>query len=221
MTWIFDNWERFWEVTAVHLRLSVVPVLIGFVLAIPLGWWASRSQTARTVLFPFANILFTIPSIALIVITPVIIGVKILDEINVIVPLTVYTVALMIRSIADALSAVPGNVVAAANAMGYRPFKRFLTVDFPLALPVTIAGLRVATVSNISMVSVGDAPEIEMKEDVVGLGGYGQLFTEGYQTDNSPKVFAGLIGTVVLAVLADGLLLLVGRLLTPWARVGR
>ncbi|MFD4674895.1 ABC transporter permease [Lentzea sp. NPDC058450] len=212
MTWIFENWERFWEVTAVHLRLSVVPVLIGFVLAIPLGWWASRSQTARTVLFPFANILFTIPSIALIVITPVIIGVKILDEINVIVPLTVYTVALMIRSIADALSAVPGNVVAAANAMGYRPFRRFLTVDFPLALPVTIAGLRVATVSNISMVSVGA---------LVGLGGYGQLFTEGYQTDNSPKVFAGLIGTVVLAVLADGLLLLVGRLLTPWARVGR
>ncbi|GLY52760.1 ABC transporter permease [Lentzea sp. NBRC 102530] len=212
MTWIFDNWERFWEVTAVHLRLSAVPVLIGFVLAIPLGWWASRSQTARTVLFPFANILFTIPSIALIVITPVVIGVKILDEINVIVPLTVYTVALMIRSIADALSAVPGNVIAAANAMGYRPFKRFLTVDFPLALPVTIAGLRVATVSNISMVSVGA---------LVGLGGYGQLFTEGYQTDNSPKVFAGLVGTVVLAVLADGLLLLVGRLLTPWARVGR
>ncbi|MGI5504814.1 ABC transporter permease [Lentzea sp. CA-135723] len=212
MTWIFDNWERFWEVTAVHLRLSVLPVLIGFVLAIPLGWWASRSQTARTVLFPFANILFTIPSIALIVITPVVIGVKILDEINVIVPLTVYTVALMIRSIADALSAVPGNVVAAANAMGYRPFRRFLTVDFPLALPVTIAGLRVATVSNISMVSVGA---------LVGLGGYGQLFTEGYQTDNSPKVLAGLIGTVVLAVLADGLLLLIGRLLTPWARVGR
>lgn len=212
MTWIFDNWERFWEVTAVHLRLSVVPVLIGFVLAIPLGWWASRSQTARTVLFPFANILFTIPSIALIVITPVIIGVKILDEINVIVPLTVYTVALMIRSIADALAAVPGNVVAAANAMGYRPFRRFLTVDFPLALPVTLAGLRVATVSNISMVSVGA---------LVGLGGYGQLFTEGYQTDNSPKVLAGLIGTVVLAILADGLLLLIGRLLTPWARVGR
>ncbi|GGM83394.1 putative osmoprotectant (glycine betaine/ carnitine/choline/l-proline) ABC transporter ProW [Lentzea pudingi] len=212
MTWIFENWERFWEVTAVHLRLSVVPVLAGFALSIPLGWWASRSPKARLVLFPFANVLFTIPSIALIVITPVLIGTKILDEINVIVPLTVYTVALMIRSVADALSAVPGNVVAAANAMGFRPLRRFLTVDFPLALPVTIAGLRVATVSNISMVSVGA---------LVGLGGYGQLFTEGYQTDNTDKVLAGLIGTVVLAVLADGLLLLIGRLLTPWARVGR
>ncbi|GHH60848.1 ABC transporter permease [Lentzea cavernae] len=212
MTWIFENWERFWEVTGVHLRLSVVPVLIGFLLAIPFGWWASRSQRARAVLFPFANVLFTIPSIALIVITPVLIGVKILDEINVIVPLTVYTVALMIRSVADALSAVPGNVIAAANAMGFRPLRRFLTVDFPLALPVTIAGLRVATVSNISMVSVGA---------LVGLGGYGQLFTEGYQTDHTEKVLAGLIGTVVLAVLADGLLLLIGRLLTPWARAGR
>ncbi|MEU3649678.1 ABC transporter permease [Lentzea sp. NPDC034063] len=212
MTWIFENWERFWEVTEVHLRLSVVPVLIGFVLAIPLGWWASRSQTARAILFPFANILFTIPSIALIVITPVLLGVKILDEINVIVPLAVYTLALMIRSVADALSAVPGNVVAAANAMGFRPLRRFLTVDFPLALPVTIAGLRVATMSNISMVSVGA---------LVGLGGYGQLFTEGYQTDHTEKVLAGLIGTVVLAVLADALLLLIGRLLTPWARAGR
>ncbi|WP_330272637.1 ABC transporter permease [Lentzea sp. NBC_00516] len=212
MTWIFENWERFWEVTEVHLRLSVVPVLIGFVLAIPFGWWASRSQTARAVLFPFANILFTIPSIALIVITPVLLGVKILDEINVIVPLAVYTLALMIRSVADALSAVPGNVVAAANAMGFRPLRRFLTVDFPLALPVTIAGLRVATMSNISMVSVGA---------LVGLGGYGQLFTEGYQTDHTEKVLAGLIGTVVLAVLADALLLLIGRLLTPWARAGR
>lgn len=212
MTWIFENWERFWEVTLVHLRLSVVPVLIGFVLSIPIGWFASRSATARAVLFPFANILFTIPSIALIVITPVLLGVQILDEINVIVPLVVYTVALMIRSVADALSAVPGHVVAAANAMGFRPLRRFLTVDFPLALPVTIAGLRVATVSNISMVSVGA---------LVGLGGYGQLFTEGYQADHTEKVLAGLIGTVVLAVLADGLLLLLGRLLTPWARVGR
>lgn len=212
MTWIFENWERFWEVTLVHLRLSVVPVLIGFVLSVPIGWFASRSATARAVLFPFANILFTIPSIALIVITPVLLGVQILDEINVIVPLVVYTVALMIRSVADALSAVPGHVVAAANAMGFRPLRRFLTVDFPLALPVTIAGLRVATVSNISMVSVGA---------LVGLGGYGQLLTEGYQADHTEKVLAGLIGTVVLAVLADGLLLLLGRLLTPWARVGR
>jgi len=212
VTWIFENWERFWEVTLVHLRLSVVPVLIGFVLSVPIGWFASRSATARAVLFPFANILFTIPSIALIVITPVLLGVQILDEINVIVPLVVYTVALMIRSVADALSAVPGHVVAAANAMGFRPLRRFLTVDFPLALPVTIAGLRVATVSNISMVSVGA---------LVGLGGYGQLLTEGYQADHTEKVLAGLIGTVVLAVLADGLLLLLGRLLTPWARVGR
>ncbi|SDF93450.1 osmoprotectant transport system permease protein [Lentzea fradiae] len=212
MTWIFENWARFWEVTEVHLRLSVVPVVVGFLLAVPLGWWASRSPTARTILFPLANILFTVPSIALIVITPVLLGVKILDEINVIVPLTIYTVALMVRSVADALSAVPGHVTAAANAMGFRPLRRFLTVDFPLALPVTIAGLRVATVSNISMVSVGA---------LVGLGGYGQLFTEGYQTDHTEKVLAGLIGTVVLAVLADGLLLLAGRLLTPWARAGR
>ncbi|TWP53232.1 ABC transporter permease [Lentzea tibetensis] len=211
MTWIFENWDKFLELTAVHLRLAVVPVLIGLVISIPLGWVASRSRVASAVLLPLSNILYTIPSLAMIVIMPALIGSKILDEINVVIPLAIYTVALLIRGISDALRAVPGHVVAAATAMGFRPLRRFITVEFPLAVPVTIAGLRVAMVSNISMVSIGA---------LVGLGGYGQLFIEGYQS-NQDKVWAGLIATIVLALIADTLLQVAGRVLTPWVRAGR
>jgi osmoprotectant transport system permease protein len=212
MNWLLQNFDKFWAYTEVHLALALIPVVAGLVIAIPLGWLASRSRSARAVLLALSNILYTVPSIALIVIAPAVLGTRILDGVNVIVPLTIYTVALLVRGIADALAAVPGHVVAAANAMGFRPLRRFLTVEFPLAVPVTIAGLRVATVSNISLVSVGA---------LVGISGYGQLFTEGFQSNFPTKIWIGLIATLVLALLADALLLLLGRFLTPWVRAGR
>ncbi|GLZ29894.1 glycine/betaine ABC transporter permease [Lentzea sp. NBRC 105346] len=211
MTWIFENWDKFLEASGVHLRLAVIPVLLGLVVAIPLGWLANRSRSASAVLMPLSNVLYTVPSLAMIVIMPVLLGSKILDEINIIVALTIYTVALLIRNIADGLHSVPGHVVAAANAMGFRPLRRFLTVELPLAVPVTIAGLRVAMVSNISMVSIGA---------LIGLGGYGQLFIQGFQS-NEDIIWAGLIGTLVLAFIGDVLLQLAGRVLTPWVRAGR
>jgi osmoprotectant transport system permease protein len=210
--WVLENLDKFLDMTWVHLRLALVPVLIGLVVAIPLGWLASRSRGASLVLLQMSNILYTVPSIALIVLTPVIVGSKILDEINVVLPLIIYTVALLIRSIADALSSVPSHVVAAANAMGFRPLRRFVTVEFPLAVPVTIAGLRVAMVTSISMVSVGG---------LIGIGGYGQLFIEGYQSQWDEKVWTGMIASIVLALIADGALQVIGRVLTPWVRAGR
>ena len=212
MIWVFENWDRFLDLTGEHLNLALVPVLIGLVIAIPLGWLASRSRVASAILLQLSNILYTVPSLALIVLTPVIVGSKILDPINVILPLIIYTVALLIRGIADALRSVPGHVVAAATAMGFRPLRRFLTVEFPLAVPVTIAGLRVAMVTSISMVSVGG---------LIGLGGYGQLFIEGYQGSWDEKVWTGLVASIVLALIADSALQVIGRVLTPWVRAGR
>ena len=148
------------------------PVLVGLVLAVPLGWLANRSPAARAVLIPSAGLLYTIPSLALFIVLPGLLGTQILDPLNVIVALTIYTVALLVRSIADALAAVPRMVVAAATAMGFRPGRRFVEVELPLSVPVLIAGLRVATVSNISLVSVGA---------LIGVGGLGELFTDGYQ----------------------------------------
>jgi osmoprotectant transport system permease protein len=103
-------------------------------------------------------------------------------------------------------------VVAAATAMGFRPARRFVTVELPLAVPVLIAGLRVATVANISLVSVGA---------LIGIGGLGGLFTDGYQRNIPSEILAGIALIVLLALLADAVLLAVGRFATPWERVSR
>jgi osmoprotectant transport system permease protein len=209
--WIPRNSDRILELTLIHLALALIPVVLGLLLAIPLGWTANRWAGARTVLVPTAGMLYTIPSLALFVVLPGILGTRILDPINIIVALTIYTVALLVRSVADSLAAVPGHVIDAATAMGYRPFRRFALVELPLSIPVLIAGLRVATVSNISLVSVGA---------LIGIGGLGELFTEGFQRDFPTEIITGIVLIVVLALIADSLLLLIGRMTTPWTRVG-
>jgi osmoprotectant transport system permease protein len=210
--WIPRNAERIQQLTAVHLALALIPVVLGLLLAIPLGWTANRWAAARGVLVPTAGMLYTIPSLALFVVLPGILGTRILDPINIIVALTIYTVALLVRSVADALRAVPGQVIDAATAMGYRAFRRFAMVELPLSIPVLVAGLRVATVSNISLVSVGA---------LIGIGGLGELFTEGFQRDFPTEIVTGILLIVLLALIADALLLLIGRVTTPWTRVGQ
>lgn len=194
-----------------HLVLSLIPVVLGLLIAVPLGWLANRSRMARAILIPSAGVLFTVPSLVLFIVLPGILGTKILDPINVVVALTVYTVALLVRSVADALAAVPSMVVAAATAMGFNATRRFVAVEFPLAVPVLISGLRVATVSNISLVSIGA---------LIGLGGLGQLFTSGFNNRIIIEVVVGIVLSMLLALLADGLLVSLGRVATPWSRVG-
>jgi osmoprotectant transport system permease protein len=179
------------------------------VLSVPLGWLANRFPLARAVLVPAAGVLYTIPSLTLFVVLPGILGTRILSEINIIVALTIYTVALLVRTIADALAAVPGLVIAAATAMGYRQARRFLDIELPLAIPVLIAGLRVATVSSISLVSVGA---------LIGVGGLGEFFTEGFQLQFPTEIIVGVALTVLLALAGDAVLLVIGRILTPWNR---
>jgi osmoprotectant transport system permease protein len=194
-----------------HVLLSLIPVVVGVLLAVPLGWLAHRDRRVRAVLVPAAGLLYTIPSLALIIVLPGVLGTKVLDPVNIVVALTIYTLALLVRSVADALAAVPAPVVAAATAMGYRGGRRFLTVELPLSVPVLVAGLRVATVSNISLVSVGA---------LIGVGGLGGLFTDGYQRDFPTEILVGIVLTVALALIADVALLTAGRLATPWVRTG-
>ncbi|HEX8518387.1 MAG TPA: ABC transporter permease subunit, partial [Pseudonocardia sp.] len=158
-----------------------------------------------------AGLLYTVPSLALFVLLPPLLGTRILDSANVIVALTVYTVALLVRTVADALSAVPAVVVNSATAMGYTPLRRFVAVELPLSVPVVVAGLRVAAVSNISLVTVGA---------VIGFGGLGKMFTDGFQRGIPQEIIAGIVLVLLLAVVVDGLLLLLGRALTPWDRLG-
>src|SRR5690606_16573843 len=192
--------------------LSLVPVVIGVVVAVPLGWLANRSPGARAVLVPASGLLYTIPSLALFVVLPGILGTQVRSPINVIVALAIYTVALLVRTIADALAAVPAVVVAAATAMGFKPARRFVSVELPLAVPVLVAGLRVATVANISLVSVGA---------LIGIGGLGGLFTDGYQRNIPSEIITGIALIVLLALLCDAPRPALGRSATPRDRASR
>ncbi len=209
--WIPLNADRIVAFTIEHVRLALIPVLIGLVVAVPLGWLANRSGRARAVLIPAAGVLYTVPSLALFILLPGVFGYPVVSEFNVIIALAVYTVALLVRTVADALAAVPGLIVAAATAMGYTAGRRFVDIELPLAVPVLIAGLRVATVSNISLVSVGA---------LIGVGGLGEFFTEGLQLNFPTEIIVGIALIVALALAGDALLLAVGRLTTPWTRVG-
>ncbi len=212
MTWVLGNLEQIRDLTLEHLWFALLPVVIGLLLAIPLGWLANRSRLGRTLTINISGLLYTVPSLALFVLLPPLLGTRILDPINVIVALTIYVVALLVRTVADALSAVPTVIVNAATAMGYTPLRRFLAVDLPLSVPVVLAGLRVAAVSSISLVTVGA---------VIGFGGLGRMFTDGFQRDIPEEIITGIVLVLLIALVVDGLLLLLGRALTPWDRVGR
>ncbi|WP_025737761.1 ABC transporter permease [Mycobacterium genavense] len=200
-----------WTLTVIHLRMSLAPVLIGLVIAVPLGVLVQRASTARRLTTAIASVVFTIPSLALFVALPVVIGTRILDEANVLVALTAYSTALMVRAVLEALDAVPAQARDAATAVGYSPVQRILKVELPLSIPVMVAGLRVVVVTNIAMVSVGS---------VIGIGGLGTWFTEGYQTDKSDQILAGIIVLFALAVVIDVSIVVAGRLATPWSHAG-
>ena len=212
MNYLLTHLDDAWALTLIHLRLSLVPLVLGLLIAVPLGAFVHRTTVLRRLTTVTASIIFTIPSLALFVVLPLIIPTRILDEANVIVALTLYTVALLVRVVPEALDAVPPAVLDAATAVGYKPIVRILKVELPLAIPVLVAGLRVVAVTNISMVSVGS---------VIGIGGLGTWFTEGYQADKSDQIIAGIIAIFVLAIVIDTLIMLAGKFATPWTRAGK
>ncbi|MCB9408973.1 ABC transporter permease [Mycolicibacterium sp.] len=209
MRYLLNHLDSAWALTLIHLRLSLIPLLLGLLIAVPLGAVVWRRTALRRLTTLSASIIFTIPSLALFVVLPLIIPTRILDEANVIVALTLYTTALLVRAVPEALDAVPVNVRDAASAIGYSRIGQLLKVELPLAIPVLTAGLRVVAVTNISMVAVGS---------VIGIGGLGVWFTEGYQADKSDQIVAGIIAIFVLAVVIDLLILAAGRFITPWVR---
>lgn len=212
MTWVFANLDLILELTLEHIRLSILPIVLGFVIAIPLGWLAYRYRLTRGLILTLVGLLYTIPSLALFVILPPLLGIGFLSEANVLIALTIYAVAIMARSVADALASVDPDIRQAATAVGYSSWSRFWTVDFPLAGPVLLAGLRVVAVSTVSLLTVGI---------VVGVQSLGYLFTNGYQRGILASVLTGVVMTVLIALLFDRLLVLLGRMLMPWMRSDR
>lgn len=211
MRWVESNWPLVLELAGTHLLQSVLPVILGLLISVP----AARLAVARGWLKPLfvtgSSLLYTLPSLTLFVVLPLILGTRITSLVNVIVALTLYVIALLVRSCVDAFESLDKDVLRSATALGYRPVRRFFTVELPLAVPVMIAGLRVAMVSNISMVSVGA---------VIGIKSLGTLFTDGLRRDIIPEILAGIVATVLIAVVLDQLLRLLGHYLTRWRRAG-
>jgi osmoprotectant transport system permease protein len=208
MEWIWASRAELASLTLTHAWLSAVPVGVGLAVATPIGWWISRHRRIGGLVLGLGSILYTIPSLALFVILPGIIGTGFLSPLNVIVALSIYAVALLVRTAADAFGSVSSAVLDAATASGYSDTGRGLRVELPLAGPVLLAGLRVVSVSTVSLVSVGA---------LIGVSSLGSLFTDGYRRDFGTEIVAGVIGTVVLALAFDLILVASGRVLMPWA----
>ncbi|ROP63971.1 ABC transporter permease [Curtobacterium sp. PhB115] len=218
MNWVFGNLDTITSNLIAHVWLSIPPIVISFVLSVPIGLLVSRLRartgparaTGSTVVV-IASLLYTIPALPLFLVLPAILGTSYLDPVNVIIALTIFGVALMVRSAADAIDAVDPDVVQASEALGYSPVQRFFRVELPLSGPVLLAGIRVVSVSTISLVTVGA---------LIGIPNLGFLLTDGLKRGISVEILTGIVLTIVLALAIDGLLVLLGRLVMPWTRGG-
>ena len=209
MSWILDHLDDILSLTLRHTWLAGVPLIIGLLISLPLGWLANRNRRLRGVVIVGAGLLYTVPSLALFVLMPLVLGTGILDPLNVVVAMTIYTIALLVRSVVDGLGSVPEEVARSATAMGYTPVRRFFGVDLPLAVPVIAAGLRVAAVSNVSIVSIAS---------LIGVNQLGDLLVDGYNRAISGELVAGILGCVLLALVLDIAIRVLERALTPWRR---
>jgi osmoprotectant transport system permease protein len=206
--WIADHIGLFGELLTEHLYLAVLPVVYGLSISIPLGIACVRWPRLYPPVLASTSILYALPSIALFVFLLDYTG---LSAATAIIPLTVYTLSVLVRNVVDGLRSVPESVRQSAIAMGFSSLRRLVQIELPVAVPVVIAGVRIATVSNISLVSIAS---------LIGLGGLGQLFTDGFQRGFATPIVVGIALTVALAVTADTLLVAAQRVLTPWARPG-
>lgn len=209
MNWLLNNVDLVLQLLVQHLRLSIIPIVAGLLLSIPLGWLAYRFRLTRGLILTVTGLLYTIPSLALLIILPTVLGIRIVSETNLVIALTIYAVAILARSVADALGSIDPDVRLSATAVGFGAWRRFWRVEFPLAGPVVLAGLRVAAVSTVGLVTVGI---------LVGIQSLGYLFTNGFQRQIVAEVLTGVVAVVIVALIIDGLLVLLGRALMPWTR---
>ncbi|RNI25378.1 ABC transporter permease [Flexivirga caeni] len=209
LSFIHGHWSDILSRAIDHAWLAGLPLLLGLAISLPLGWLARRASWLRVILVGGSSLLYTIPSLALFVLMPIVVKTTITDPVNVIIAMTIYTVALLVRTVADALGAVSDETRQAAIAMGYTPIRRFFGVELPLAVPVISAGLRVAAVSNVAIVSVAA---------LLGIRQLGFYLTDGYQLNYWAEVWTGIVACLVLALIFDVLIQAITRVITPWQR---
>jgi osmoprotectant transport system permease protein len=206
-SYVTDNWDSILTYAGEHVRLTVLAVVIGAVIALPLALLARRSRYLSAPVLGLSTIVYTIPSLALFALLVPFTG---LSSNTVLIGLVAYSLVILVRNFLAGLQGVPADVREAARGMGLSAAQTFWRVDLPLALPAFMAGLRIATVSTVALTTVGV---------LVGHGGLGQLITGGFAANfYRAEIVTGAVGCVLLALLADVLLAGAERALTPWAR---
>ena len=211
MTWLSSNWGVIGSLTLAHLWIALPAIALSVLFSVPIARWAAFSRRGGWVLSALSA-LYAVPSLPLLIVIPVIVGVALRSPINMVIVLTLYGVAVLVRQVAEGFRAIPRATLQAANACGYSLPRRFVEVELPLATPVIVAGTRVVATSTVSLVTVGA---------FIGVRSLGTLFTDGFQRGIIAEVVAGLVATVLLALVIDALVQGIGWALTPWTRRGR
>ena len=204
--WLFTHVSRFTDALQQHIQLTLIAVALALVISIPLGVAAHRWRAVRNPAYVVFGIFYTIPSIALFALLIPYTG---LSATTAEIGLVGYAVLIILRNVVVGLDSVPPDVVDAANGMGYRPTARLLRVELPLALPAIFAGVRIATVTTIGLVTI---------TAVIGLGGLGQLILQGLVDNFRTPLVVATVLSIALAFVADLFLFGVQRLALPWSR---
>lgn len=208
--WVGDHVGQIVERILQHLELTIPPLVLGIIVSLVLAVWAVRQPRVYPPITAVTGLLYTIPSLAAFAALVPITGITLITAV---IPLTTYTLLILFRSFATGFTAVPAEILEAAEGMGYTRGQRLFGVELPLAVPLMIAGIRLASVTTIGLVTVASA----IGGDT--FGGLGQLITEGIQTFFPTKYLLGAALSVLLAFSADFLFVRVERLITPWTRV--
>jgi osmoprotectant transport system permease protein len=207
--WVFSHVPAMWTRFLQHLQLVVIAVVAGFVIALALAIWSYRRPTVYGPITALTGLLYTIPSLAAFALLRPITGLTLLTAL---IPLTTYTLLILVRANVAGFRSVPTDVIEAAEGMGYTRRQRLLRVELPLAVPLIMSGIRLATVTTIGLATVAS---------ILGetFGGFGFFITEGLNQFFLTEVYVGAILSIVFAFAADAVLVRIERLVTPWARV--
>ena len=206
LDYVSDRQQEIVDATIQHIGITIVSVVVGLLIAFPLALLARRLPRLESAIMAVATGIYTVPSLALF---PLLVPFTGLTATTVVIGLALYALTILVRSLLEGLRSVPDEVRESAVGLGYGRTGLLLKVELPLALPVVMAGLRVATVSTVALTTVGS---------LVAYGGLGNLIKDGVLTNFRAELFTASLLCVILAIALDALLVLVQRMLTPWTR---
>jgi len=204
--WVTDHLDEIRARLSEHITLTLLAVGFGLLIALPLALLSARYRRIYGPTLAITGVLYTIPSLAFFALLIPITG---LSRATAVIPLTTYTLLILVRNTVTGLDAVPGEVKEAAEGMGYSRSRQVLRVELPIALPTIITGIRIATATTIGLVTV---------TALVGQGGLGELLLDGLKRAFRTPLTVGIVLSLALAIVADLLLVALLRVATPWRR---